>query len=80
MITKLLPCCFDSSLRITITKSFSISTIFTLIAIIADLEYVRELVGHVHCHGAHPEEETDERVLAAVAEKYAESTHVRQLE
>ena len=44
------------------------------------LEYVRELVGHVHCHGAHPEEETDECVLAAVAEKYAESTHVRQLE
>ena len=28
------------------------------------LEYVRELVGHVHRHGAHPEEEADEDVLA----------------
>ena len=28
------------------------------------LEYVRELVGHVHCHGTHPEEEADEDVLA----------------
>ena len=36
------------------------------IVIIADLEYVRELVGHVHRHGAHPEEEADEDMLSAI--------------
>ena len=39
------------------------------------LEYVWELIGHVHGHGAHPEEEANEGVLNTVAKKNAESVH-----
>ena len=47
--------------------SLSSSSIIVLIVnvIIAHLEYVRELVGHVHRHGAHPEEEADEEDVPA---------------
>ena len=40
--------------------------VLSVIVLIAHLEDVRELVGHVHRHGAHPEEEADEDVLAAI--------------
>ena len=40
-----------------------------------NLEYVWELVGDVHGHGAHPEEKADESVLSAEAKKDAKSIH-----
>ena len=43
-----------------------IIVILIVIVLIAHLEDVRELVGHVHRHGAHPEEEADEDMLAAI--------------
>ena len=53
-------------IRVIVLLLLLIIIVLSVIVLIAHLEDVRELVGHVHRHGAHPEEEADEDVLAAI--------------
>ena len=56
----------NQSHRVIVLLLLLLIVLLSVIVLIAHLEDVRELVGHVHRHGAHPEEEADEDVLSAI--------------